>query len=204
MSTEILITSLGAVLILFAIIVSINFMNIKIKVTLGIIGLLLVMYGAHSEFITMPPRIEQVATGNKLKVEFPVEKVQIISPLEGDSISCRVLAMGVYPESHDKDIWILLKPSDNRYYPQSDHTNTSFKRNGEWQVITRYGGDKGEAYDMIAYETDASASQFFSDTIQSWKDAKSYPGLKLEEIPKGAIEVDRIVVTLKDNCRGVF
>jgi len=204
MSTEILITIIGAVMILSAIVISINLMNIKIKVTLGVIGLLLVMYGAHTEFITMPPRIEQVATGKKLQVDYPVTKVQIISPLEGDSISCRVLAMGVYPDAHDKDIWILLKPSDNRYYPQSDHTNTSFKRNGEWQVITRYGGDKGEAYDMIAYEADESASQFFSDTIQSWKEAQSYPGLKLEEIPKGAIEVDRIVVTLKENCRGVF
>jgi hypothetical protein len=204
MSTEILITILGAVLILFAIIVSINLINIKIKVALGVIGLLLIMFGAHTEFITMPPHIEQVATGNKLPVEFPVKKVQIISPVEGDAINCRVLAMGVYPESHDKDIWILLKPSDNRYYPQSDHTNTSFKRNGEWQVITRYGGDKDEKYEMIAYEADASASQFFSSTIQRWKDANSYPGLKLEEIPKGASEVDRIVVTLKENCRGVF
>jgi len=204
MSTEILITVLGAVLILIAIVVSINLINIKTKVTMGVIGLLLVMYGAHTEFITMPPRIEQVATGNKLKVELPVKKVQIISPLDGDFINCRVLAMGVYPESHDKDIWILLKPSDNRYYPQSDHTNTSFKRNGEWQVITRYGGDKDEAYEMIAYETDASASQFFSDTIQSWKKVDSYPGLKFEEIPKGATEVDKIVVKLKENCRGVF
>jgi hypothetical protein len=204
MSVEVLITIFGAVLILIAIIVSINLINMKIKVILGVIGLLLVIYGANTEFITMPPRIEQVATGNKLKIDRPVKKVQIISPIEGDSISCRALAMGVYPDSHDKDIWVLLKPSDNRYYPQSDHTNTSFKRNGEWQVITRYGGDQGEAYDMIVYETDSSASQFFSETIQRWKDAKSYPGLKLEEIPKGAAEVDRIVVTLKDNCRGVF
>jgi len=204
MSTEILITILGAVLILLAIVVSNNLMNIKIKATLGVMGLLMFLYGAHTEFITMPPQIEQVETGNKLKVEFPVKKVQIISPLEGEAISCRVLAMGVYPDKHDKDIWILLKPSDNRYYPQSDHTNTTFKRNGEWQVITRYGGDKGEAYDMIAYEADAAASQFFSDTIQKWKDAESYPGLKLEEIPKGATEVDRIEVKLKVNCRGVF
>jgi len=204
MSAEIIITIIGAVLILFAIVVSIKIINMTIKVILGVIGLLLIMYGAHTEFITMPPRIEQVAIGNKLKVKLPVEKVQIISPLEGDSISCRALAMGVYPESHDKDIWVLLKPSDNRYYPQSDYTNTSFKRNGEWQVITRYGGDKGEAYDIIVYEADLAASQFFSATIQSWKNAKSYPGLKVEEIPAGATEVDRIVVTLKENCRGVF
>ena len=47
-----------------------------------------------------------------------------------------------------KDIWVLLKPSNNKYYPQSDHTNTSYKRDGEWQVITRFGGDKGESYDF--------------------------------------------------------
>ncbi|MEL6134015.1 MAG: hypothetical protein AAFR59_11690, partial [Bacteroidota bacterium] len=99
---------------------------------------------------------------------------------------------------------VLLKPSDGKYYPQSDHTNTSFKRNGEWQVITRFGGDQGEAYDIIIYETDATATQFFSETIQRWKDALTYPGLEQEELPKGAVEVDRIVVSLKENCRGVF
>lgn len=61
--------------------------------------------------------------------------------------------MGVYPETHDKGIWVLLKPSDERYYLQSDHTNTSYKRNEEWQVITRFGGYQGEAYDYaIIYE----------------------------------------------------
>ena len=117
--------------------------------------------------------------------------------------NCRILTMGVYPDSHDKDIWVLLKPSDNKYYPQSDHTNTSYKRNGEWQVITRFGGDKAESYEIIVYETDSSASQYFSSTIQNWKDANSYPGLTDEELPNGANEVDRIVVSLKENCRGV-
>jgi hypothetical protein len=32
----------------------------------------------------------------------------------------------------------------------------------------------------------------------------SYPGLELDEIPSGAIEVDRISVFLQENCRGVF
>jgi hypothetical protein len=112
--------------------------------------------------------------------------------------------MGVYPESHDKDIWVLLKPSDDKYYPQSDHTNTSFKRNGEWQVITRFGGDKGEAFEIIVYEADPAASEFFTTTIQAWKDALTYPGLELEDLPAGADEVDRITVVLADECRGVF
>jgi hypothetical protein len=99
---------------------------------------------------------------------------------------------------------VLLKPTDNKYYPQSDHTNTSFKLNGEWQVITRFGGDKGEAFDIIVYEADPTASEFFTNTIQDWKDALSYPGLEEEELPPGAVEVDRITVFLADNCRGVF
>ncbi len=112
--------------------------------------------------------------------------------------------MGVYPDAHDEDIWVLLKPTDDKYYPQSDHTNTSYKRDGEWQVITRFGGDKGEPYDLIVYEADASASQFFSATIENWKEMDSYPGLELAELPGTAREVDRIVVVLEDNCRGVF
>lgn len=212
MSTEIVIIIIGAVLILLAIGDSIKIkdsspglINIKLRIPMGIIGVLLIIYGGYSFGLVNPQgRIENVVSGNKLQVQYPVERVQVISPVEGDSINCRVLTMGVYPESHDKDIWVLLKPSNNKYYPQSDHTNTSYKRNGEWQVITRFGGDKGEVYDIIVYEADSTASQFFSSTIQSWKDALSYPGLEPEELPAGAIEVDRVVVTLKDNCRGVF
>ena len=212
MSAEIVIIIVGAVLILIAIGDSIKIndsslglMDIKMRILLGIIGFILIIFGGYTVGTVMTPgQIEQVVEGNKLQVEFPVKKVRITSPVAGDSVKCRILTMGVYPDSHDKDIWVLLKPSDNKYYPQSDHTNTSFKRNGEWQVITRFGGDKGEAYDIIVYETDPSASQFFSATIQSWKEALSYPGLELEELPNGANEVDRITVFLEENCRGVF
>ncbi len=207
MSAEIVIMIVGAVLMLIAIVDStkLGLMDIKMRILLGIIGFMLIIFGGYSYgTATTLGQIEQVVEGNKLQVEFPVKKVQVISPLEGDSVKCRILTMGVYPESHDKDIWVLLKPSDNKYYPQSDHTNTSFKRNGEWQVITRFGGDKGESYDIIVYETDSLASQFFSATIQSWKEALSYPGLEPEELPDGANEVNRITVSLKENCRGVF
>jgi hypothetical protein len=109
--------------------------------------------------------------------------------------------MGVYPESHNQDIWVLLKPSDDKYYPQSDYTNTSYKSKGEWQVVTRFGGDAGEEYDIIVVETDAVASQFFSDIIAKWKAANDYVGLESSELPTGAVEVERISVTLEDTCR---
>ena len=212
MSAEIIIIIVGAVFLLLAvgdrILVndsSKTMVNTRLRIPLGIIGILLIIYGGYTYGTVNPPgQIEQVDVGNKLQVQYPIEKVQVISPVEGDSVKCRVLTMGVYPDSHEKDIWVLLKPSDDKYYPQSDHTNTSYKRNGEWQVITRFGGDKAERFEIIIYETDVSASQFFSTTIQNWKDSLSYPGLELEEIPSGATEVDRVVVALKDNCRGVF
>ncbi len=211
MSTKMVVIIIGGLLTLIAFLGSKqrssgkSLISTKLGIPLGIIGVLMMIFGSYSSgLVNYNSQIEQVAIGNKLKVEFPVKKVQLISPLEGDSVKCRILTMGVYPDSHDKDIWVVLKPSDDKYYPQSDHTNTSYKRNGEWQVITRFGGDKGESYDIIVYETDSSASQFFTTTIQNWKEALSYPGLESKELPSGAREIDRIVVSLKDNCRGVF
>src|SRR6056297_531780 len=212
MSIEVILTIVGFLLILIAVIGNIasdktssGLLSSKMKVIVGLIGVILVIYGGYA-FGTFNYRgqMEKIETGNMKEVQYPVENVQIISPVEGDSVECRILTKGVYPESHEKDIWVLLKPSDQFFYPQSDHTNTSYKRNGEWQVITRFGGDKGENYDIIAFETDSTASQYFSETIQEWKDALSYPGLNIDEIPDGATEVDRITVSLKENCRGVF
>lgn len=201
MATELVILIAGALLILLALL---NSIKINMRVPLGILGVLLIIYGGYSYGMVNPnANIEQVDRGNKKAINFPVKDVQLISPIEGDAVKCRILSMGVYPDEHEKDLWILLKPSDDKYYPQSDHTNTSYKRNGEWQVITRFGGDKGEAYDVIVYETDPEASQFFSSTIEKWKNALSYPGLELAELPQGAKEVERIVVSLEDNCRGV-
>lgn len=212
MSAETVIILIGAVLVFLVIGDSIKInnsslglMDAKLKIPLGIVGFILIMYGGSTiGTATMAGQIEQPMLGNKLEVTYPVNKVQIISPLQGDSVKCRILTQGVYPDAHSEDIWILLRPSDNKYYPQSDHTNTSFKRNGEWQVIARFGGDQGESYDIIVYETDAAASQFFSETIEAWKAALTFPGLALEELPAGAREVDRIVVSLEENCRGVF
>ena len=197
MSADSIILLSGGIFLLLAIVDSLNFngsslglINIKLRIPLGILGILLLMYGGYSYGMINPQaQIEQVERGNKLEIDFPIENVKLISPIEGDVVKCRVLSMGVYPEGHEKDLWILLKPSDKKYYPQSDHTNTSYKRNGEWQVITRFGGDKDEAYDIIVYETDAAASEFFSKTIADWKEMESYPGLELADLPPGAKEV---------------
>ncbi len=210
MSAELIIILVGAILLLLAFGDSIKIkgkplglINPKLKVPLGIIGVLLIIYGGYSYgTVNVPGQLEQAQVGNVKQITYPVTSVQVLSPIEGDLVNCRILTMGVYPEAHDKDIWVVLRPSDDRYYPQSDHTNTSYKRDGEWQVITRFGGDKDEAFEIIVYEADADASQFFSSTIADWKAARLYPGLELPEIPEGALEVERLNVTLNKNCRG--
>ncbi len=182
---------------------SLGLVNPKLRVTLGIIGVILIMYGGFSYgTVNLPGQLEQATLGNVKQIEYPVKRVQVLSPIPGDSVNCRILTKGVYPEAHNKDIWVLLKPSDEKYYPQSDHTNTSYKRDGEWQVITRFGGDEGETFEIIVYETDARASEFFSATIADWKAINSYPGLEADDIPESAQVVDSMRVVLNKNCRG--
>ena len=179
--------------------------NPRVAIPLAILGVLMVIYGSYTSDVSyVSSQMEQVTRGNKVEIEGPVTSVRVISPVEADSVDCRILSMGVYPKGHEKDIWVVLKPSDDRFYPQSDHTNTSYKRDGEWQVVTRFGGDLEEKYELIVYETDVAASQFFSKTIEDWKNQDAYPGLGEVELPRGATEVDRINVYLGKNCRGVF
>jgi len=212
MSAQLLIIVVGIVLVGVTVLSSLGkkdsgtqLINPKVGIPLAILGVLMIIYGSYtSDVLYVSSQMEQITRGNKVEIKGPVTSVRIISPVESDSVDCRILSMGVYPDGHEKDIWVVLKPSDGKYYPQSDHTNTSYKRDGEWQVVTRFGGDLDEKYELIVYETDASASRFFSTTIQDWKNQESYPGLEDADMPQGATEVDRINVYLGKNCRGVF
>jgi len=211
MSAKLLIILVGIVLIGIAVLSSLGkkdaskLINPKLGVPLGFLGVLMIIFGSYtSDVLYVNSQMEQISRGNTLKIEGPVNSVKVTSPLNMDSVDCRILSKGVYPEGHDKDIWVVLKPSDKKYYPQSDHTNTSYKLDGEWQVVTRFGGDFGEKYELIVYETDTDASAFFSTTIEDWKSQESYPGLEDNDLPAGAKEVDRVSVYLKKNCRGVF
>jgi len=210
MSTKIIFI-IGIVLIFIAILSSIKrnssarLISTKLGIPAGIIGVVIMIYASYSsDLVKYNRQIEQVSIGNKLKINGPVNATKVISPVDRDSVDCRILTMGVYQELNEKDIWVLIRPTDDRYYPQSDHTNTSYKRDGEWQVVTRFGGDKGEAYDLIIYEANTVASAFFSSTLEKWKEEDNYPGLNLEEIPSGAKEVDKIIIYTRKNCRGVF
>jgi hypothetical protein len=209
MNPESILLITGILLLLLALIDSFrksangDFINGKLRVFLAIVGVSLIVYSGYAfDTAGVSAQIEQVQTSTVRDIEYPVKKVQVVSPIAGDEVGCRMLTKGVYPEGHDKDIWVLLMPSDEKFYPQSDHTNTSYKENGEWQVITRYGGDEGESFEVVVYEADAAASAFFSKTIVDWNAAGEFPGLEPNELPEGINEVDRIQVTLGKDCRG--
>ena len=212
MFIQVMLILVGALLILIGIVGGLKrgaehseLVDAKVRIPLGVVGMFIIIFvGYYSGAIQPLGQSEHIDVGNKLEIKYPVEKTQVVSPIDGDQVECRILTLGIYPEGLNKDIWVLLKPTDNRYYPQSDHTNVSYKRNGKWQVITRFGGDIDEKYELIVYETDAAANEFFSSTIQGWKDQLSYPGLEPEEIPASAVEVERLNISLKGNCRGVF
>jgi hypothetical protein len=108
-----------------------TFLSKKNYKTRAILGISLILYGSYTYGALNPiPIIETYDLANKREVKYPVETVQLISPIENDTVKCRILTMGVYPKNHNKDIWVLLKPSDDKYYPQSDWTNTSYKEDG--------------------------------------------------------------------------
>ncbi len=125
--------------VLFLLITFFSKKNYKVRAVLAILGISLIFYGSYTYGTLKPvPLIETYDIASKRDIEYPVSKVQLISPVQDDFVKCRILTMGVYPESHTKDIWVLLKPSDDKYYPQSDWTNTSYKEDGKWQVVTRF------------------------------------------------------------------
>ncbi len=212
MSASLLLIIVGIVLIGLAVLSSLGskeagtkMISPKVGIPMGILGVLLIIFSSYStDTGYFSSQMEQVSMGESLELDGPVTSIKVISPIEADSVDCRIFSMGVYPEGHEKDIWVVLKPTDNKYYPQSDHTNQSYKRDGRWQVVTRFGGDLGERYELIVYETDPEATAFFSNTIEEWKAQESYPGLTDDELPPGAVEVDRINIYLRKNCRGVF
>jgi len=134
MSTKIVIIAIGVLLTLIAIVGNKKgnsgnrFLNTKLVIILGIIGILMMIYGSYSSgLVNYNSQMEQVSIGNKLKISGPVSAVKVVSPIDKDSVDCRILTMGVYPESHKKDIWVLIRPTDDKYYPQSDHTNIPTK-----------------------------------------------------------------------------
>ena len=102
MSTKLIVLSIGVVFALVAILGSIKgssgkgILSTKFAVSLGILGVLMMIYGSYSsDLVNYNSHMEQVSIGNKLKINGPVESVKVVSPIDKDSVDCRILTMGV-------------------------------------------------------------------------------------------------------------
>ena len=115
MSTKIVILSIGVLLTLIAILASKKgnsgkgLISSKLGIPMGIIGILMMIYGSYSsDLVNYNSQIEQVSIGKKLNISGPVNTVKVVSPIDKDSVDCRILTMGVYPKSHEKDIFVII------------------------------------------------------------------------------------------------
>lgn len=98
------------------------------------------------------------------------------------------------------DIWVLVYPTNARWYPQSInacggvHTLVV----GEaWQTTGTFGSEDGnidEPFDLVVVMADDAASRLLDGMQKAWCEADDYPGLLTIELPQGIEEKDRVRV----------
>ena len=68
--------------------------NPKVGIPLGVLGVAMIIYGSYtSDVAHVSSQMEQITRGNKVEIEGPVTSVRVISPVEADSVDCRILSM---------------------------------------------------------------------------------------------------------------
>jgi hypothetical protein len=98
----------------------------------------------------------------------------------------------------NKEIWILVYPSNLAYYPQSTNACASISTpfaNGQWAETIRLGREGvPEAFHVVAVVTEVGspASEAFHNYLTVGCDTGNYEGLAV--IPAGATEMDAIIV----------
>jgi hypothetical protein len=127
--------------------------------------------------------------------------VRITDPISGTQVPKTYTIRGTYTPDTTADIWVLLFPTNGRWYPQSSdacagiHTEAS---NGQWQVRASFGGPTGEHFDIVVVLANPEASALFDATQRAWCAAGDAPGFLAITLPQEIDQKDRIEVTLND------
>ena len=116
---------------------------------------------------------------------------------DGDTVGRHTVVTGTCASDVTGDIWVLVRPDNGLYYPQStdacagEHTT---RLHGRWQVPAVFGeaGDGGARFEVVVVTADAKASAFLADTVSQWCRQQDYPGLA--SLPGGAAVVSRTSV----------
>jgi hypothetical protein len=133
-------------------------------------------------------------------------EVEIISPNHCDTgLDTTIPVVGTYNgDLTGKEIWVLIYPSDLKYYPQSAdpcRQIESVVSGNDWETIVNFGGPP-QQYDVVAIvtDTDGEASQEFKRWLERGCDAGDFPGYLRTELPDGLTEVAAITVsTVKES-----
>jgi hypothetical protein len=110
----------------------------------------------------------------------------------------KILIAGTYHDiPQDLELWILVYPTDLKYYPQSSDDCKqlpALRSGGRWNVNIVLGGeDFPEQFDVVAVLADTQASQAFKDYLKTGCDTGRYEGFSI--LPEGQItEMDFIIV----------
>ena len=113
---------------------------------------------------------------------------------DGDTVGRHTVVTGTCASDVTGDIWVLVRPDNGLYYPQStdacagEHTT---RLHGRWQVPAVFGeaGDRGARFEVVVVTADAKASAFLADTVSQWCRQQDYPGLA--SLPGGVAAVSR-------------
>jgi hypothetical protein len=131
-------------------------------------------------------------------IELPGE-VTITSLANGAQVPQWLTLLGAYTPAATYDIWVLVYPTNGRWYPQSTNACAGVhtqKSGGRWQVPAGFGGagNVGEPFDIVVVLANATASMFFDAKQKEWCLANNYPGWLTIELPQGIAEKARIRV----------
>jgi hypothetical protein len=102
-------------------------------------------------------------------------------------------------ELTEKELWILVYPTDAKYYPQTMNACRQFSVDasaGKWNTVVNFGGPP-QQYDLVAVitEADGLASREFKAWLQGGCATQHFPGYSPNYLPGGLTEMAAITVS---------
>lgn len=121
---------------------------------------------------------------------------------EDDPVPFQMKIDGNCTRDHEGDIWVLVYPTNARWYPQSINPESgvhTLEANGTWRTMGTFGGvdsNIGEPFDVVVVLANDTASKKFAEKQREWSETEPpyYPGLLTIELPQGIEEKDRVRV----------
>lgn len=121
---------------------------------------------------------------------------------ENDPVPFQKKIDGNCTRDHEGDIWVLVYPTNARWYPQSINPTSgvhTLEANGTWRTMGTFGGVDSnirEPFDVVVVLANDTASKKFAEKQREWSETKPphYQGLLTIELPHGIEEKDRVRV----------